>query len=481
MSYVILCDGNILYANNLTQYALSDCTLETELNVCDKLNFTMQYNHPMWSSIQKMKSVIEVKKDGLTIFKGRMLNEKIGWNNDKHCECEGCLAYLNDSIIDAYDFESTSRESLLNYIVNQHNLQVDDAKKLNVGTVSFAENVTRSNTNIESAWSNIKSKLLDDGYLIPRYESNGIYLDYLKDISETNTQRITLGTNLLDLSKEMRGEDVASVLMPLGAAVDGVRVDVSSVNDGSKLIENSDLITQYGRITKVVTFDVIDQPAILKAKAIEYLAQQGETITLDVNAFDMSNVSNASAINVGKLVYVVDDLHNVSATVIVSKRSYDLMNPANDTFTLSKKSNSITDFVNGEIKAIDNIVIKVVGDIDTIKQEVSQYDGRITSIEQTSEEVRTTVAEVSSITGVIGITQVVDKFGVNVYGVTDYDEESGAIVVDKDNYTRQSGKAFQVITNGEVSAEITGLEFISGKWIMKQSDNHCTLDFFHRR
>ena len=96
-------------------------------------------------------------------------------------------------------------EFFLNWLIENHNSQVQDFQKFKLGNVTVSDPnnyITRSEENYPNTWEVLKSKLFDSalgGFLCIRYEEDGNYIDYLSEFTLTNTQGIEFGENLLDL------------------------------------------------------------------------------------------------------------------------------------------------------------------------------------------------------------------------------------------------------------------------------------------
>ena len=121
------------------------------------------------------------------------------------------------------------------------------SRRFTVGQVTVTnstDNVYRQ-SDYESTMDALQDKLLDrlGGYLVIRYGTDGTrYLDYLKEYGNVNSQRITASTNLLDMLHTVRGEDVATAIIPLGAQLDEdkvgtvtPRLTIAAANDGKDI------------------------------------------------------------------------------------------------------------------------------------------------------------------------------------------------------------------------------------------------------
>ena len=128
MSWKVYCDDQLIYTPELQMLAINNPILTLDVENNGAFTFGMYDKHPFYNLPKKLKSNIIVAKDNVVLFKGRILNENIGWLNERQFTCEGCKAFLNDSIIAPYDFASgenhTSTQELFAYFLSQHNSQV---------------------------------------------------------------------------------------------------------------------------------------------------------------------------------------------------------------------------------------------------------------------------------------------------------------------------------------------------------------------
>ena len=98
--YKVTCDGKTLYDNRLQQLKITDGELTLELGKTGAFEFTIYPDHPYYDHVKPVSSIVEVFRNELSIFRGRVLSIKYGFYNEKQVYCEGELAFLLDSIFD---------------------------------------------------------------------------------------------------------------------------------------------------------------------------------------------------------------------------------------------------------------------------------------------------------------------------------------------------------------------------------------------
>ena len=264
--YRVLCDSLTLFNDRLENLKIFNPSLELELNKTGSFLFTVYPDHPHYNLIRKMSSIITVYQDDYLLFRGRVLDDEIGWHNEKHIICEGELSFFLDSIQRPYDYTGTI-EGFLNLMISRHNEQVEEIKWFTLGNVTVTDAndyIVRSNIDYTDTWTELQDKLVKllGGYITVRHDGYINYIDYLQDFTLLAPQKIEFGKNLLDLKRIQKGSDIATALIPLGAKLKDaedrdtdVRLTIASVNNGLDYIVDEDAKAQNLTIVKTVIFD----------------------------------------------------------------------------------------------------------------------------------------------------------------------------------------------------------------------------------
>ena len=283
MMYRVYCDGLPIYNDKLEGLKIFSPSLDLELNKTGSFSFTLYPDHSYYGSIHKLKSIITVYQEDYLLFRGRVLDDEIGFYNERKVTCEGELAFLLDSIKRPYDFTGSVAEYLA-LLLDSHNAQVDETKRFTLGNVTVTDPndyIVRSNIDYTDTWKEMNDKLLTllGGFLSVRHADGVAYLDYLADFTLLSPQKIEFGKNLLDQKRIVKGADVATVVIPLGAKLKDAegkdtdkRLTIETVNGGADFIEDASAISQYGTIVKTVIFDDVTIAENLKAKGQAYLS-----------------------------------------------------------------------------------------------------------------------------------------------------------------------------------------------------------------
>lgn len=443
--YQIKCDDYILFDLRDEEYIVGNPKLKLETNKVGELTFTIYDDNPHFGKIKKLKSIIRVYQfrqsvdiDGRLIYKGRVIEDTQDFDNAKVIECESKLAMLLDSQTPPFDLKEGvltvngqtvegvdgSPQSLFKWVINTHNEQVEEWQRFELDetpitntykidgeeftktvpkyctVVDKNDNIVRSNTNYDSTFNTVQSKFVDllGGYINVKYdvEKDGKlvdYIEYVHDFTDTATQQIEFGENLLDISQVVSGADLATVLIPLGKSegesaltiaeiADGAYNDTGDLASGGDIVKSGDriwskaYIAEYGKIVKVVNFDDVTDAANLFKKSIAKLKNEsvylGATITL--KAVDLALVDkDIESFYFQDKIRVFSRPHNIhaennenaGAVYLLSKIDMDLIEPQNTEIVLNKSWRTLTDVALGAGKTAQNTVNKVIADYAT--------------------------------------------------------------------------------------------------------------------
>lgn len=405
--YRVYCDGLPIYNDKLEGLKIFSPSLDLELNKTGSFSFTLYPDHPYYGSIQKLKSIITVYQEDYLLFRGRVLDDEIGFYNERKVTCEGELAFLLDSIKRPYDFTGSVAEYLA-LLLESHNAQVDETKRFTLGNVTVTDPndyIVRSNIDYTDTWKEMNDKLLTllGGFLSVRHADGVAYLDYLADFALLSPQKIEFGKNLLDQKRIIKGADVATVVIPLGAKLKDAegkdtdkRLTIETVNGGADFIEDASAISQYGTIVKTVIFDDVTIAENLKAKGQAYLSSLVKLPeSIELTAADLATVSTAfSSFHLGTYVDVVSKPHGLNQKFLVRKLSINLLDPAANKLTLG----GVFEGLAASLKGLTDTQGKIINEISESVRKASEAVYNVeqnleSSIRQSEENIKATVAE----------------------------------------------------------------------------------------
>ena len=184
--WTLYVDGYPLYLPGVDAYKVFSPKFEPDVDKAAKLTFTIYPQHPNFARVVKLAPTVILYYGSEIKFRGRILNDKLGWHNEKTVTCEGELAFLNDSVQRPFSFpldeQHTSPADYFAFLIGRHNEQVEADRRFIVGNVTVTDPnnyIARSDTEYSSTWTLVKQGLLDTlgGYISFRHEQNGVYVD----------------------------------------------------------------------------------------------------------------------------------------------------------------------------------------------------------------------------------------------------------------------------------------------------------------
>lgn len=293
-------------------------------------------------------------------------------------------------------------------LLESHNAQVDETKRFTLGNVTVTDPndyIVRSNIDYTDTWKEMNDKLLTllGGFLSVRHADGVAYLDYLADFALLSPQKIEFGKNLLDQKRIIKGADVATVVIPLGAKLKDAegkdtdkRLTIETVNGGADFIEDASAISQYGTIVKTVIFDDVTIAENLKAKGQAYLSSLVKLPeSIELTAADLATVSTAfSSFHLGTYVDVVSKPHGLNQKFLVRKLSIHLLDPAANKLTLG----GVFEGLAASLKGLTDTQGKIINEISESVRKASEAVYNVeqnleSSIRQSEENIKATVAE----------------------------------------------------------------------------------------
>ncbi|POP32504.1 hypothetical protein C3B58_11655 [Lactonifactor longoviformis] len=405
--YKAYINGRPLYIPGDELAIIREPVIKQALNDAGSFEFIVPDVNPEYENLEVRTSVVQVIKDNKEIFYGEINEIEKKIDKEKQVCAIGEMAFLFDTIQPQAVYQDKTPRQLLDSWIMIHNSKVDDKKKFYTGIVSVSgsnENIS-VNTNNETTLDCIREILCDrtHGYLRIRKNNGKRYLDLvdLKNYGKICEQPVRFGNNLLDYLENVSGSDIATACIPRGGrleerAIEGMDAytDITSVNEGKNYILLSEAVEQYGWICKVIDFEDIFIPSILKSKGEEWLASvQYENIALEVTAIDLSLLnSSLDSWELGDSVRAVAEPFGLDRYFPVNEKEIHLQNPEADSMKLGTtikrgyvgQTQENKEYIKNELNkvhqtssflqsAIDNASQMLTGDKGGYK--ITEYDG----------------------------------------------------------------------------------------------------------
>lgn len=208
--------------------------------------------------------------------------------------------------------------------------------------------------NYGKTWDIIQNELVDvyGGYLCPRrdvimpdLDVAVRRLDYVQDATERNTQGITFGTNLLDLTSYVKAEDIVTQVIAIGKKKSGWFL-WETTNTLSATANDETAQKLYGLITRYLVLDgtANTQQSLQDAADMELGKHLRLADGITVKAVDLKDAGvDVDRIDFGKLTHIISAPHGIDVWLNCNKLVEPLDKPAKKEFTFGKKFSSISD------------------------------------------------------------------------------------------------------------------------------------------
>lgn len=412
--YFVKYGDKYLHDPRVEKYMLMDLSLNCEENSCGYCDFTIYPDHPLYSTIKERDAdnPIKVYDNDILLFVGFIYELGKEFYLDGHVKCKGELDYLSESIIRPYSTSGKSYhieapdnlESYFNWLIEQHNSQVDDNKKFKVGKNQAAKfdistALDFSNDSYSTTISEISDHLIGNngigGYLNLRYDDHGVrYLDYLYEWEDLNTQLLDFGTNLTSYTQTDDSSEIATYIIPTGARLNDTEYKIRDNDDWNNMsltlttrtpydgdtnitsdikvrddmIYSKSAVEKYGWIGHVYSnTDITDKATLVEmgTKALNEMLHPKRSI--EVKAIDMHLVNpNIKPIRIGEYIRIRSIPHGLDSYFLCRNIELDLNNPENSTYTFGTTFDSFTGEQNKLINAFNATIRKQFESIDAI-------------------------------------------------------------------------------------------------------------------
>lgn len=348
--YEIWAGGLKIYDDtvDLIEYKVIDPTLTLEDNSSGCLNMKVPVTNIGYNSITRMTTYISVLRNNVEIWAGRVLSEEVDFYNNRVLTCEGEMAYFNDTAQPVAEYTNVSVATYLKALIAKHNQRVDSNRQFDIDDgqqITVTGVISQIYTNYEKTVDCL-GKLIEQfgGHFRIRKVGNKRYLDYLANYVRVNPQKINFGENLMDFTRNWDESNFATVVIPLGARLEeqlyediDERLTIRTVNGGNDYLE-SEYVSTYGRIERVVTWDDEEDPQSLKDKGERYLSElQFNNMALELSALDLHYLdANVEAINLLDVVLITSPPHGMTDIELpVTKLEIPIDRPESTKFTLN--------------------------------------------------------------------------------------------------------------------------------------------------
>lgn len=491
--YILKYAGSVLH-DPRTDVQISAGSLKEESGQSPALSLTIQPTHPLWDSFTRDTVMLpnrEVElveyETGIVLFRGRVRAISMEFDGSKKLTCEGAMAYLNDTTVRPYKTYDTDEiecdinapaeaNKLFEWFIEQHNAHVMNAcEKFRIGVNAGANygKLQRGTGTRPATLKEMRDKLEKacGGWLRVRYDATGSIIDWLPDTGAAEaTQRVELGSNLLDLDTQVDGKDIYTAIVPVGKTGKGSdehKVNVSAETayvpfgfaiQGDVVVDMA-AVEKYGLIEKTMSYD-LDKPQALADKAVADLAAGKLDDSIEVSTFDLHNL-NEQTLPVDFLdrVFVKSEPHGIERYMICSGRTINLTNPTATqyklgaiTATLTKgatsSQESAQESIAKRVTSLSNATRNIAKDAATTTIKVAAVEEKAVAVEKKADAATEKIADVA--TTATAAAQKVETVAAKAERAA---EEVSNVATDAKNATTAAKEAKTMATEASNKAE----------------------------
>jgi phage minor structural protein len=356
-------------------------TLTQSLNAVDTFEFSLGYENPGYNLVTPMKSLIKIFQDGNLIFFGRVIKQKPVMDTSglmyQTFDANSVEDYLHDSVQIQQKVSNCDLKAYLQAIIGQHNSQVEDYKKFNVGSVTVTDSAGSADRYLdyEDTFDAITNRLIDiyGGFITVDYDT--MTINYLASVGSQSTTPLRIGFNMKSASKTIDPTSVVTRLIPTGAdsSTDSSSTDTSSLTADKQpvtakttlanqgYVDNQALIDEFGIIAGTQNFDGVTDTATLQQKAQNWLGSQSaakESWEISVSNLHLID-KTIDDFKVGNQYQFINDFVAPTEWLQVSEVDLDLVTPTNSTIKIGDINMNLSAYLNNKIKQTQNLQKKI--------------------------------------------------------------------------------------------------------------------------
>lgn len=490
--YILKYAGSVLH-DPRTDTQISAGTLKEESGQSPTLSLNIQPTHPLWDSFTRDTVMLPSREvelfeveTGLVLFRGRVRAVSMEFDGSKKLTCEGAMAYLNDTTVRPYKTYDTDEiecdinapaeaNKLFEWFIEQHNAHVMNAcEKFRIGVNSGANygKLQRGTGTGPATLKEMRDKLEKacGGWLRVRYDATGSIIDWLPDTGAAEaTQRVELGSNLLDLDTQVDGKDIYTAIVPVGKTGKGenerkvnVSAETAYVPFGFAIQDDAvvDMTAaeKYGRIEKTISYD-LDKPQALADKAVADLAAGKLDDSIEVSAFDLHNLNEQTLpIDFLDRVFVKSGPHGIERYMICSGRTINLTNPTATQFKLGAITATLTkgatssqesaqESIAKRVTSLSNATRNIAKDAATTTIKVAAVEEKAAAVEKKADAATEKIADVATTA-----TAAAEKVETVAAKAEKASEEVSHVVTDAKNATTAAKEAKTMATEANNKA-----------------------------
>jgi hypothetical protein len=325
-----------LFANGepITTETLTALKTTETVNKAGTMLIGLPPGHRARDAILAPQTVLTLKEDGETQFRGRVLTPQRQNDLQDQITCEGELAFLQDTVVRGAMASLSDADQMIRILTTMHNGMVDPARQFTVGSIDAALSGIPSDLHYDDSFVSVYQVLSDcaaafdvfltaqDGVLSVCRPQSGI-------------REIRWGKNLISIQHTENRGDLCTVLYAEGSGEGGTHYTLSQIV-GRDYITATEAAEKYGRIAKYVHFSGCVSAEDLLDKAENWLtAHCTPNASERIMAFDLHwKDDTVPRFRAGDRVHVISPPHGYENFLTLTSVTCDWLHPSANTINI---------------------------------------------------------------------------------------------------------------------------------------------------
>ena len=369
--YQVNLGAKVLYYPASEDAVIYDTEWTEDIGQAGEFSFKVPPQNPLYAELTQ-GALVTILKNNVEVWRGEIREITKDFANIADVYCLEDLAWLSDEFLTPAAITTETYAQRFQAAISAYNLNRPAERQFLVGVITNVTDTSNCNWVTEydqSILEDLRNCICkDDGYIrVRRVVSGGVvnrYIDIvrLEDYGVMATQPIEYGYNLLDYVKESDYGNLTNALTPYGAELDTEVYDGYNQRLQGTTITEATSVSVYGRHSKAVIFDGIDDVDQLNALASAYLTRYSQPqLTMEVSAVDLADIDGVAEIHIGDSVRVIAPPFAVDQWLYLTEIKRDIQNIDKNTITLSghvQTRRTLTEQSIGTAEAVKNLPSK---------------------------------------------------------------------------------------------------------------------------
>lgn len=374
--------------NALSDRRVKACTFSRGVSAIQAADFQLLATNPTYTDYHERTTLVRIRntKNGSLAFDGfvaKVYSDGMDSSGvvQKSVSCDGCLAWLNDTIQMYRKFDNIPLGEVLFGNVQgrpvgllvEHNAHVPEHERIYQGTIECTGNFSfecKYESTLECIKKNILDALQDAEISVSRDGQGRLILNITNGANATKLNTpVQLADNMVSMALETDASNIVTRLIPLGAYIEteqqvsgktkkvrtNQRVDISTAADysqdgvthsaGSVYLDDAAAQSQYGVIVGTVVFDDATDVSQIMTQGADYLRNNNRIKkSYKAEVLDLSTIGLADdELKEGYVYRFVNRMIPIDEDLRIQKITVDIFAAHKPTIEIGDKTEKITD------------------------------------------------------------------------------------------------------------------------------------------